>query len=95
MGDRLATIDMGRKVGNCCAPFRGGVGLHLTECRWAEAYLRTKWYLDPSNRLATIHQRYRQTGQTGQRSRRVRRTVTCNGRPKTAMDTEILQQSHP
>jgi len=22
MGDRLATVDMGRKVGNCCAPFR-------------------------------------------------------------------------
>ena len=24
MGDRLATIDMARKVGGCCAPFRGG-----------------------------------------------------------------------
>jgi len=24
---------------------------------WAEVYLRTKWHLDPSNRLATIHQR--------------------------------------
>jgi len=24
MGDRLAAIDMGRKVGSCCAPFRGG-----------------------------------------------------------------------
>jgi len=24
MGDRLATIDMGRKVVGCCAPFRGG-----------------------------------------------------------------------
>ena len=23
MGDRLATIDMGRKEGGCCAPFRG------------------------------------------------------------------------
>ena len=22
---------------------------------WPEAYLRTKWHLDPSNRLATIH----------------------------------------
>jgi len=21
MGDRLTTIDMGRKVGDCCAPF--------------------------------------------------------------------------
>jgi len=28
MGDRLATIDMGRKEGCCCAPFwgRGGAG---------------------------------------------------------------------
>jgi len=32
----------------------------------AEAYLHSKFHLDPSNRLATIHQRYRQTGQTGQ-----------------------------
>jgi len=32
----------------------------------AEAYLRAKFHLDPSNRLATIHQRYRQTGQDRQ-----------------------------
>jgi len=30
---------------------------------WAEAYFRTKWHLDPSNRLVTTHQRCRQTGQ--------------------------------
>ena len=30
----------------------------------AEAYLLAKFHLDPSNRLATIHQRYRQTAQT-------------------------------
>ena len=35
-------------------------------------YLRTKWNLDPSNRLATIHQRYRQDRQ---RSDSIRRTV--------------------
>jgi len=35
MGDRLATIDMGRKVGDCCAPFmgRGQPGPKLTQCR--------------------------------------------------------------
>ena len=27
MGDRLATMDTGRKVGVCCAPFHGGAGL--------------------------------------------------------------------
>ena len=31
-----------------------------------ETYLHTKFYLDPSNRLATIHERYREIGQTGQ-----------------------------
>jgi len=32
-----------------------------------EAYLHAKFNLDPSNRLATIHQRHRQTDrQTGQ-----------------------------
>jgi len=42
----------------------------------AEAYLHTKFHLDPSNRLATVHQRYRQTDrQTGQRSDSIERTV--------------------
>ena len=36
----------------------------------AEAYLRAKFYLDSSNRMATIHQRYRQTGQIGQTEQR-------------------------
>jgi len=31
---------------------------------WAEAYLHVKLHLDPSNRFAAVHQRYRQTGQT-------------------------------
>jgi len=30
MGDRLATMDMNRKVGGCCAPFLGDLGPHLT-----------------------------------------------------------------
>jgi len=30
----------------------------------AEAYLHAKFHLDPSNRLATVHERHRQTGQT-------------------------------
>jgi len=38
MGDRFATIDMGRnhmgrKLGGYYAPFRGGSGSHLTQCR--------------------------------------------------------------
>ena len=65
MGDRLATTDMCRKVGGCCAPFRGGSWVPIwNNVTWAKAYLRIKWHLDTSNRLATIHQRYRQTDRT-------------------------------
>ena len=39
---------------------KGELGPHLTQCGQAEAYLHVKFHLDPSNRLATIHQRYRQ-----------------------------------
>jgi len=46
----------------------------------AEAYLHAKFHVDPSNRLATIHQRYRQTDrqtnrQTGQTNRTGQTTV--------------------
>jgi len=70
---RLATIDIGRGYytdacarkfrkwgGGCCAAFRGELmGLHITQCGCGR-YLRTplKFHLDPSNCLATIHQRY-------------------------------------
>jgi len=36
------------------ASFREAAGPHLTQRRWAEAYLRTKCHRDPFNRLATI-----------------------------------------
>jgi len=52
VGDRLAKIDMGPKVGGCCVPFRGRkLALHLTQCRLGrDLYLITKWHLDPSSR---------------------------------------------
>jgi len=40
MGDRLATIDMGRKLGGGCVT-------------WVEPYSHTKWHLNPSSRLTT------------------------------------------
>jgi len=80
MGDRLVTIYIGRYVGAAVPPSVGKLRPRLRQCAWVEVYLRTKWHLDPSNRLATTHQRYRQTGQ---RSRSIGRTVTCNGRPIT------------
>jgi len=39
---------------------------------WAEAYLRAKFHLDPSNHLATVHESYRQDRQ---RSDSIGRTV--------------------
>jgi len=55
MGDRLATIDMGRRVGRGCCGGWVPTGFPYNTM-WPEpkAYLFTKWYLDPSNRLATI-----------------------------------------
>ena len=44
----------------------GGLGPHLTKCGQAEAYLLAEFHLDPSNRLATVHDRHRQDRQTGQ-----------------------------
>ena len=46
MGDRLATIDMGQKLG--AWPF-GGAAPHLIQCRLAEAYISTNsWSIHPS-----------------------------------------------
>ena len=76
---RLATIDMdrglyGRKQSLyarkfrmwgllCPFPWGGELDLHPTQCGRAESYLHAKFHLDPPNRLATVHQRHRQTGQ--------------------------------
>jgi len=51
MGDRLATIDMGRKLG--CVLLWEELDPMQYNVDWAEAYLRTKWHLDSSSRLAT------------------------------------------
>jgi len=103
MGDHLATIDMGRKVG--ALPLWGELLPHLTQCHLSQGLppyqvvswsmqlfgnnrhrlkiggcatfggreagspsntmwpgpRPTKWHLDPSNLLATIQQRHRQT----------------------------------
>ena len=54
MGDRLATIDMGQNW-EAVPLLEGELGPHVTQCGLAraEAYLHTKWHLDPSSRLAT------------------------------------------
>jgi len=53
MGDRFVTIDMGRKLE--AVPLMGENWISRQHnVAWDEAYLRTKWHLDPSNRLATM-----------------------------------------
>jgi len=51
---RVATIDMGRKLG-ALPPFleTAEIGSISHDVAWIEAYLPTKWHLDPSNHLAT------------------------------------------
>jgi len=62
----------GPKMGVGAPSAEGEMGPHLTQCGQAEAYLRAKFHLDPSNRLATIHQRHRQNRQTEQTGRQHR-----------------------
>ena len=44
-------------------PLRGAGDGSPSNAMWpgAEAYLRVKFHIDPSNRLATVHERHRQT----------------------------------
>jgi len=72
---------MGRKLRGGPVPLWGGgwVPIEHNVAR-AEAYLHAKFHPDLSNRLATVHQRYRQTGQRDrqtdrQRSDSIGRTV--------------------
>jgi len=76
IGDR-ARAKWAEKWGDCYAPFRGGAGSpsNIMPPGWDRGLLRTiKWNVDPSNRLAKIHQRYRQTvySQNGDRPKRLK-----------------------
>ena len=55
LGDRLATTDMDQKVG-VAVPLLWGRGSWVPikhNVAWTEAWLHTKWHLDPFSRLAT------------------------------------------
>ena len=69
---------MGLKLG-VPSPFWGGeLGPHLTRVARPKAYLHAKFHIEPFDRLATVHQRYRQTDRqdmTEQRSDSTGRTV--------------------
>jgi len=49
---RLATTNMGRKLGSCA--LLGELDPNLTQCARAEAYLHAKRHLDPCSRLVII-----------------------------------------
>jgi len=52
----------GPKIGDGCAPLgRWSWVPILYNVARSESYLHAKFHLDPFNRLATIHQRHRQT----------------------------------
>jgi len=61
MGNRLATIDMGQKEGDGCAPLGEGELGPQHNVAMAQAYLHAKFHLHLSNHLATVHQHHRQT----------------------------------
>jgi len=52
------------KFGGCAPLEESELGPHLTQCGRGKACPHVKFHLDPSNCLATIHQRQSQTGQT-------------------------------
>jgi len=85
MGDRLATIDMGRNVG-AAVPLSvaGGGGLHLTQCglgRGLPPYQVASWSTQP--RFGTVHQRCKTDRQTyKQRTDSIGRTVLQTVAPK-------------
>ena len=53
MGDRGHNRH-GTKRGGLLCPFCGQLGPRLHNVVWADVYLRSKWRLHPSSRLATI-----------------------------------------
>ena len=73
-------MHMGRKKrGGATVPLSRAAGTPSKyNVAWTEVYFRTKWRLQPSSRLATVHQRHRQDRtdrQPGQRSDSIGRTV--------------------
>jgi len=66
MGDRLAAIDIGRKVGIAVPLYVGELGLYVTQCRLGRGlppYQVASWPIQLFG-LATLQQRYRKTGRT-------------------------------
>jgi len=62
---RLATIDIGRKLGAMSPFWVGQLAPQLAQCGRGRGLPPCQWFhLDPSNRLAIMHQRHIQDRQT-------------------------------
>jgi len=64
MGDRLATVDMGRKVEGCCVPFRGEAGSpsNTMLCGPRPAYLPSFIVIHPTVCNTNVTDRQNRTG---------------------------------
>jgi len=64
-GHNTPMLQIGQTGNGPIAPLGegGGSPSNTHNVAWTEAYLHAKFHYDPSSCLATIHQRYRQTGQ--------------------------------
>jgi len=76
------SLDMRRKVGAAVPLSEEEMGPHLTQCGMGRGlYLHIMWHLDPSNRLATIHQRYKTDRLLGQTYRQADKGPIAQGEP--------------
>jgi len=71
--------------GGLCPFGGGGGGSPSNIVARAEAYLLAKFHLDPSNRLATVHERHRQDRTDKQRTDSIGRTVLETVAKKTSV----------
>ena len=94
MGDRLATVDMGRMWGLLC-PFQLG-SWFPHNAMWPgprPISVPSGILIHPTDWPQDINVTDRQDRQTGQRPRSIQQTVTCNGRPKLNTAAHLLSGS--
>jgi len=90
----VATIDIGRNW-EAPSPFGGGeLGPHLTPCGHGPTPTCKPFHLDPSHRLATVHQRHRQTSRTDRQTDSIGRTVSQTVAQKQVVGVILTKRPH-
>ena len=90
----LAATDMGRKLDGGCTRLGQGAGSPSNNVVRAEDYLPAKFHLDPSDRLATVHERHRQDRTDRQRTDSIGRIVLQTVAQKSALISTEKQIIH-